>query len=155
MPERVPLEIRHQNDPFPGESEEYRQERMERERKLADERFQSKANLRNGGGVIDRAFTGKLFKKKISSIDAAHEEALEDNKKINETMERHAASEAQITERDKKRREKYDAIQKEIDALEVSRLKLEVSSPDSSEIALIKREIEAKRRAQGMWGQLR
>jgi hypothetical protein len=70
-------------------------------------------------------------------------------------MERHAASEAQITERDKKRREKYDAIQKEIDALEVSRLKLEVSSPDSSEIALIKREIEAKRRAQGMWGQLR
>jgi flagellar motility protein MotE (MotC chaperone) len=128
---------------------------MERERKLADERFQSKANLRNGGGVIDRAFTGKLFKKKISSIDAAHEEALEDNKKINETMERHAASEAQITERDKKRREKYDAIQKEIDALEVSRLKLEVSSPDSSEIALIKREIEAKRRAQGMWGQLR
>jgi hypothetical protein len=155
MPEKLPFEIRHQNDAYPGESEQDRQARMERERKLADERFQSEANLRNGSGILDRALSGKLFKKKISPIDAAHEKALYDNAEINKTMEQHTAEEAQIAERDRARREKYEEIQKEIDALEISRLRLEISSPDSPEIASIKAEISARVTEQRYWGQLR
>ena len=126
--------------------------RMEQSRKESDEEFKFRADLKNGSGFLDRTLSGKLFEKKISSVDAAHERALEKDVEVNQWL----ASRKEMEDRHASRRNKFEALEKEIDSLRASLVELEASpSPDSMDVALLKAKIEAKVREQGQWAQLR
>ncbi len=61
-----------------------------------------------------------------------------------------------MEDRHASRRNKFEALEKEIDSLRASLVELEASpSPDSMDVALLKAKIEAKVREQGQWAQLR
>ena len=99
-----------------GESEEAWQARMEQSRKESDEEFKFRADLKNGSGFLDRTLSGKLFEKKISSVDAAHERALEKDVEVNQWL----ASRKEMEDRHASRRNKFEALEKEIDSLRAS-----------------------------------
>ena len=135
-----------------NESEESWQARMQRSRKESDEEFKFRADLKNGSGFLDRALSGKLFERKISPVDVAHEKALETDLEVNQWL----ASRKEREDRDASRRNKFEALEKEIDSLRASLAEQEASpSPDSMDITVLKAKIEAKVREKGYWEQLR